>query len=531
MNDCAEFCHDLGGIGFLDNTHDALSLIAQYINNTPVKHIILLDSGGNPHIFDDKADMDLIFDKPLNSRVRQYSDPLFLYNKDDLDFIYPLKIFQNDGSRDNIIIRFVYNVKQQNDLIRGIRRQQILHLCVVGFLTMALIGYAMFKIAARITRVAQGIRKIVHADDLHNPSTKIKPNTEDITHLGNVAFSVQVKDSGKDEIGELGRAFNRASRELVVSQQKVVEYSEHLEELVDKRTAELKATQAQLIETAHMAGMAEVATGVLHNIGNAINSVNIRLKLAKEGIDKLDVKNLAKATDVLESNSGQLDDYLARDARGQKILPYMTIALNNMAEQRDQILSDMQFLDGQVAHVCEIVTLQQSYAKGKEGLREEYRINDILTDSIRMQSDILERNRIIVETDFSYSKPMLLDRNQLIQVLVNLIKNAAQSIITHASDDKVIHISTQLSENSGGKSPMLKVVIRDTGVGFSPDLKDKIFNYGFSTKKDGGKGFGLHTCANYLQSIGGSIRAESDGPGKGAQLIVKVPIESPKTKK
>ncbi|MBW2646071.1 MAG: HAMP domain-containing protein [Deltaproteobacteria bacterium] len=344
-------------------------------------------------------------------------------------------------------------------------------------------------------------------------------------------LSKEVEDLGKDEIGELGRAFNQAGQQLAVSQQKIIEYSEHLEELVNERTSELKATQAQLVETAHVAGMAEVATGVLHNIGNAITSVNIRMKLVKEGIDNLDVKNLAKTSDMLESNSGKLDSYLAKDARGQKVLPYMKIALNNMAEQRNQILSDIQFLEGQVAHICEIVTLQQSYATGKEGLREEYRINDVLTDSIRMQSDILERNGIIVETDFTYSKPILLDRNQLIQVFVNLIKNAAQSVAAQAPDHKVIHISTHLSGNSGGKSPMLEVVIRDSGIGFPPDLKDKIFNYGFSTKKDEGQGFGLHTCANYLQSIGGSIGAESNGPGKGAHFIIKIPIESQKTTK
>ncbi len=517
-NDCAEFCNDLGGIGFLDNIPDVLSLITQYINNTQVKHIILLNSGGNPHVFDDKADMDMIFDKSLNSRVSQYSDPLFLYNQDNLDYIYPLEIFSKNSSRDNIIIRFVYDFKQQNDLISGIRKQQLLHIYVVGFLTMALIGFAMFKIAARITRVAQEIRKIVH-------------DAEDVTRLGSGDFLVRVKDSGKDEIGDLGRAFNWASQQLSISRQKIIDYSQDLEKLVNERTTELKAAQSQLVEAAHMAGMAEVASGVLHNIGNAINSVNVRLKLSEEKIDKLNVEKLAQAVDMLESNSGKLDRYIAEDPRGQNVFPYMKLALNSMAEQRTEALADIRFLDNQVKHICEIVSLQQSYAKGKRKPREEHRINDILIDAVRMQSDILERDGITVEVDCSYSTPILLDRLQLIQVFVNLIKNAAHSIVAQAPDRKVMQLSTRLAENGEGTSPMVEVVINDTGVGFSPDLKDKIFTYGFSTKKDGGKGFGLHYCANYLRSVGGSIYAESDGQGSGAQFIIKVPIEIPSNKK
>jgi C4-dicarboxylate-specific signal transduction histidine kinase len=343
--------------------------------------------------------------------------------------------------------------------------------------------------------------------------------------IGEGDFSEQVEDLGKDEIGELGKAFNRTSRQLAVSQQKIVEYSEHLEELVNERTSELKAAQAKLIETAHIAGKAEVATGVLHNIGNAINSVNVRLKLSEEKIYKLNVERLAQAVDMLESNSGRLDRYIAEDPRGKNVFPYIKLALNNMAEQRAEALNDIQFLDNQVRHICEIVSLQQSYATGRGGLREEHRINDILMDAVNMQSDILQRDGIAVEADFSYAEPILLDRLQLIQVFVNLIKNAARSIVAQAPDLKVMQLSTRLAKNGEGTSPMVEVVINDNGVGFSPDLRNKIFTFGFSTKKDGGKGFGLHSCANYLQSIEGRIRAESDGPGKGARFIVHIPIE------
>jgi len=352
-------------------------------------------------------------------------------------------------------------------------------------------------------------------------SNRVSKLVEAAKHLGQGNLSEKIEDLGGDEIGDLGRAFNWASNQLASSRQKIIEYNEHLEELVKVRTSELEAVHTQLVEAAHMAGMAEIATGVLHNIGNAINSVNIRINLVKEKIDCINVQRLLQVAELFESNAGKLDNYLSSDPRGQKVLPYLKLTLNNLHDHREDILSDLHFLDSQVNHICEIVILQQSYAKGKGEFRESCRIDEILMDSVRIQKDFLDRNEIAIETDFTYSEPMLLERHQLIQVFVNLIRNAAQSIAA-AQAHGIISLFIRLAEDSG--SPMVEVSIKDTGAGFPPELKTTIFQYGFSTKKEG-KGFGLHFCANYIQSIGGSIRAESEGPDRGAQLIVQIPIE------
>ena len=343
--------------------------------------------------------------------------------------------------------------------------------------------------------------------------------------LGEGNVSIQVDDLGRDEIGELGKAFNRASQELSISQKKIMEYSEHLETMVEKRTSELKKTQAELIETAHLAGMAEVATGVLHNIGNAINSVNVRMRFIKDAFESCKLKRIIDAVKMLESHAGHMDQYLNEDPRGEKILPYMKLSLHKMIDQQKVAQSDIRFLNSQIKHVCDIITIQQSYAKGDIGICEVLQINEILIDAIRMQGDLLEKNEIHIKTDFSYFEPMLLNRQQIIQIFINLIKNAVQSIVSAASDQKMILISTRVVNENGHKNPMLEVAVRDTGEGFSPGIKKKIFNYGFTTKGTEGKGFGLHFCANYLHSIHGSIRAESEGPGKGATFFVRVPIK------
>ncbi|MGA1844910.1 MAG: cache domain-containing protein [bacterium] len=345
-------------------------------------------------------------------------------------------------------------------------------------------------------------------------------------HLGKGEFDAQVQDLGNDEIGELGRAFNRAQDELACSQRKIHEYSEHLEELVEERTAALKATQSELIETAHLAGMAEVATGVLHNIGNAINSVNIRLRFIKETVEGLRINKLMDSIVLLESNADKLDHYCSLDPKGQKVLPYMKMLSGRMAEDRQRISQDIQFLEEQVRHICDVITLQQSYAKGDRVVREEHRIDEILMDSIRMHSDVLEKNGISVNTDFSYQEPMLLNRHQLIQVFVNLIKNASQSIELWGPEEKAIYIATRLIHDPTRENPLVEISIRDTGGGFSQEIKNQLFTFGFSTKNNGGKGFGLHFCATCLQSINGSINAKSDGPGTGATFFVHIPIDT-----
>jgi len=344
-------------------------------------------------------------------------------------------------------------------------------------------------------------------------------------HLGKGEFNMQVQDLGNDEIGELGRAFNLAQDELACSQSKIHEYSEHLEELVEERTAALKTAQSELVETAHRAGMAEVATGVLHNIGNAINSVNIRLRFIKETVEGLRFNKLMDAIALLGSHADDLDHYCTREPKGQKVLPYMKLLSGRMAEDHQRISRDVDSLEEQVQHICNVITLQQSYAKGERLVREEHRIDEILMDAIRMHSDILEKNGIRVKTDFAYCEPMLLNRHQLIQVFVNLIKNASQSIESWGPDEKAIYIATRLIDDPAKEHPFVKVSIRDTGGGFPREIKDRIFTFGFTTKNEGGKGFGLHFCATCLQSIHGSINAESDGPGTGATFFVYIPID------
>jgi len=309
------------------------------------------------------------------------------------------------------------------------------------------------------------------------------------------------------------------------------EYSEHLEELVEKRTTELRIAQAQLVETAHRAGMAEIATGILHNIGNSITGIYVNVTQLLKSINKLNFERLLQALKMIKLNLGKLDSYLVEDSRGEKVLPYMELALNSMAEQRKEALADLKDLNEQVANICEIVTLQQSYAKGSRVLWLERRIDEILMNAIRIQNDLIERYRVTVETDFSYTKPARVESHQLLQVFVNIIKNAIESIITQKPDPKVIHISNRLNENTKTNTSMVEVVIKDNGIGFIPELKDQIFNYGFTTRKTGGMGFGLHFCANYIQSIGGSIKAESEGSGKGATFIIKIPLKNQGQKK
>ena len=348
--------------------------------------------------------------------------------------------------------------------------------------------------------------------------------------LGKGDVSTQVGDLGTDEIGELGNALNWASQELSISQKKIMEYSEHLEAMVEKRTEELKKIQEKLIKTAHMAGMAEVATGVIHNIGNAINSVNIRIRFIKEMLEGLRCNRLMDAVEMLESHTGQLDRYLKKDPRGEKIIPYMKLSLKQMTEQRKEAITDIDFLDNQVKHICDMITIQQSYAHGDKGVREELQITEILIDAIRMLSDMLEKNNVRIKSDFNYFERILLNRHQLIQVFVNLIKNACQSIVSAEPDERLIYISTRIVNDNGHKNQMLEISVRDTGEGFSPEIRERMFNYGFTTKDIGGKGFGLHFCANYLQSIQGVIQAESEGPKKGATFFVKIPIERARIK-
>jgi signal transduction histidine kinase len=294
-------------------------------------------------------------------------------------------------------------------------------------------------------------------------------------------------------------------------------YRDHLEELVKERTKELENAQGRLVDMSRRAGMAEVASGVLHNVGNVMNSVNVGASVTRDAVKALPVEGVARACDLLDQNAERLADYLRNDATGRKLPEYLRKLGGTLGKEKQGILDQIDQLAKHLEHMKTIIAAQQSYAK-VNGMREVCTLEEIAEGALQLSEGVLRNSAITVVRRYSKLPPVLVDRHQIMQILVNLISNAKHALEAVQQEKRELVVA--IDEVDGG----VRIEVRDNGIGITRENLAKVFNHGFTTKKKG-HGFGLHNCANAAQQMDGSLTAYSDGPGTGASFVLRMPLE------
>jgi predicted ATPase/signal transduction histidine kinase/tRNA A-37 threonylcarbamoyl transferase component Bud32 len=294
-------------------------------------------------------------------------------------------------------------------------------------------------------------------------------------------------------------------------------YKDHLKELVKERTRELEKAQGRLVELSRRAGMAEVASGVLHNVGNVLNSVNVGAGLAREMVGKLPVERLVRVVALLEENAGRLAEFLTADSVGRKLPEYVRKLGEALTDEKGAILRNIDQLAEHIEHMKKIIAAQQSYAK-RGGMTEVCTLEEIAEAALAINEVGLRSSSIEVIRSYEKLPPVLVDRHQIMQILVNLVSNAKHALEEVARADRRLWVS--IAKVDGG----VRIEVRDNGAGIAAENLPKIFSHGFTTKRTG-HGFGLHNCANAAQQMDGSLTAYSDGPGRGASFVLRLPVE------
>jgi PAS domain S-box-containing protein len=282
--------------------------------------------------------------------------------------------------------------------------------------------------------------------------------------------------------------------------------------------AELQAMHRQLLDTSRHAGMAEVATSVLHNVGNVLNSVNVSSSLIREKIKKSRVANLGKVVTLFEEHAGKLPEFFAGDARAIQLPGYLSQLTNHLAGERDEMLEEIASLVRNIEHIKEIVAMQQSYAK-VSGLSESLPVIDLVEDALRMNAGAMERHQVQVVRDYSETPPVLVEKHKVLQILVNLMRNAK-----YALDESKATVREMRLKVDRPNEDFVRISVIDNGVGIPEENLTRIFNHGFTTRKEG-HGFGLHSGALAARELGGALIAYSDGVGKGATFTLELPYE------
>ena len=342
---------------------------------------------------------------------------------------------------------------------------------------------------------------------------------EGVTRISVGDLDHQIKQEGLvcDELMRLSMAFNDMTAKLGASYQQLDEYSRSLEQKVAERTRELKETQTLLMQQAHEAGMAEMAVGILHNIGNAITPAKVGAALLIARLQKSPIRNylhdiMARVREVVERDAALPPE------EKERLTEILRLTPETVRAEYDKVIEDVQQIRDKHEHIESIIHLQMRYAR-LYGDLEDVDVNHLVDDALRMLDDSLRKRSVTVTRNFARVPPVRIEQAKLIQIIVNLLKNGFEAMEEIAPEERHITISTYL-EN--GTPPAVVLAIKDTGVGFSAVVQKQLFVFGYTTKSKG-SGFGLHSCANYLIANNGSISAYSEGEGKGAEFVVRLP--------
>lgn len=277
--------------------------------------------------------------------------------------------------------------------------------------------------------------------------------------------------------------------------------------------------QEQLRDASRNAGMAEVATNVLHNVGNVLNSVNVSASLVMNRLDSSRVGALARVSEMLLERRGELGTFLTQDDRGRQLPDYLDQLAKHLRSEQQGAVDELRALRKNIDHIKDVVTMQQRYAK-LSGVTETVDVATLVDDSLRLNASTAERATVSYEREVVDVPPIVVDKHKVLQILVNLVRNAKQAC--EAAGRAGGRVLVTVARRVDGVS----IAVKDDGVGIPPENLTRIFSHGFTTKKNG-HGFGLHGGALAARELGGHLRVASDGPGRGATFTLELPLHPP----
>jgi len=284
--------------------------------------------------------------------------------------------------------------------------------------------------------------------------------------------------------------------------------------------AETERLQSQLLDASRRAGQAEVASSVLHNVGNVLNSVNISTSLVTDRLRKMRLPGVLKTANLLAEHAADLARFLNTDERGRRLPAYLgDLGRHLVAEQQD-LLEELSSLGQHVEHIKEIVAMQQSYARFG-GVLEKVDLAELTEMALKMDASSYARHGVKLLREFEATPPVMVDKHKVLQILGNLARNAKQACRDSAQPEKRVVVRIRRSGPD-----RVRIEVADNGVGIAAEDQTRVFSYGFTTRKDG-HGFGLHSSALAAKEMGGTLIAQSDGKQKGACFVLELPLQPP----
>lgn len=289
----------------------------------------------------------------------------------------------------------------------------------------------------------------------------------------------------------------------------------------DDMLEKLAQSRAAVVEVARAAGKSEVATGILHNVGNVLNTVNVSATLVADRVRNSRMAKLQRLVSVVEQHTTDLGEFIAKDPKGKHFGPYLTELTKLMANDQETIEREVVVLNSGIEHIRELVESQQTYARRSE-LREPTLVAGVLDSALKISEQALVDCRPTqVVRQYEELPSLPIDKHKLLEILVNLCKNARESMQRAKCDSPRLVVALRRKDQE-----RFQIEITDNGEGIAADSLIRIFNHGFTTQESG-HGFGLHGAANSATEMGGKLSARSEGPSCGAVFTLELPFAAP----
>jgi C4-dicarboxylate-specific signal transduction histidine kinase len=218
---------------------------------------------------------------------------------------------------------------------------------------------------------------------------------------------------------------------------------------------------------------------------------------------------------LLREHAHDLGEFITQDPRGKHVPAHLAQLSEHLLAEQATNVSELDSLRRNVEHIKTIVAMQQNYASFG-GVKEMINVADLVEDSLRLNAGALSRHDVEVNREFAPVPLMNVEKHKVLQILVNLLRNAKHACQESERADK--RLTVRVANGEG----RVRISVIDNGVGIPPENLTRIFNHGFTTRKDG-HGFGLHSGALAAKDMGGSLTVHSDGPGQGTAFTLELP--------
>ena len=434
-------------------------------------------------------------------------------------------LVRDAGGNPECSVEFLRDISNRKELAAALLQQQTLLEAVITDLPVALVAC---NTSGRITHHNRAAIDLHCVDTPHAPAQTYL--ADGLTPVGDderpLMRALQGETISNLELviaphGAQRRTTLSSARRLLGPAGQVLGAVAVVQDITERKDSELNLERVhkELMTASRQAGMAEVATNVLHNVGNILNSVNISASLVAERVKQSKATGLSRIATLLREKGTGVGEFLNSDVRGKRIPEYLTTLGEQLATDQQMTLQELASLRDNLEHIKDTVAMQQSYAK-LCGVTEIAEVAELVEDSLRLNAGAFVRHGVTLQREFGAVPRITVDKHKVLQILVNLVRNAKYACDESGRTDKLVTLRIEPAPRGA------RISVIDNGVGVDPANMTRLFSHGFTTRKSG-HGFGLHSGALAAHDLGGTLWAESAGPGQGAAFILELPLAPP----